>query len=193
MNRKIIVIAGYLAAGKSTFARRLSAELKIPCLIKDTFKSALCASVDINNREDSSRFSAVTFDAMLYVTERLIEVGTPVILEGNFVPKGLKRIDEAGAIKTLIDKNNCDPLTFKFTGDTAILHNRFVKRDITPERGHANMLFYEPSLAEFDTWCHNLDPFDIGGEVVEVNGTDFHLTDFERHVETARMFLKRLL
>ena len=86
MNRKIIVITGYLASGKSTFARLLSSELNIPCFIKDTFKSAICASIDVNNRGESSRFSAVTFDAMIYVAERLIETGVPAVIEGNFVP-----------------------------------------------------------------------------------------------------------
>ena len=91
MNRKIIVITGYLASGKSTFARLLSSELNIPCFIKDTFKSALCASIDVNSREVSSRFSAVTFNAMIYVTERLIQTGVPVAIEGNFVPIGIKK------------------------------------------------------------------------------------------------------
>ena len=37
MNRKIIVIEGYLASGMSTFALRLSKSLFVPYLIKDTF------------------------------------------------------------------------------------------------------------------------------------------------------------
>ena len=68
MNKKIIVIEGYLASGKSTFAVQLSKTLTIPNLIKDTFKIALCSSLSIADRYESSRFSAVTFDAMMYVT-----------------------------------------------------------------------------------------------------------------------------
>ena len=67
MNKKIIVIEGYLASGKSTFAVQLSKTLTIPYLIKDTFKIALCSSLSIADRYESSRFSAVTFDAMMYV------------------------------------------------------------------------------------------------------------------------------
>ena len=79
MNKKIIVIEGYLASGKSTFAVQLSKTLTIPYLIKDTFKIALCSSLSIADRYESSRFSAVTFDAMMYVTERLMETGYPFI------------------------------------------------------------------------------------------------------------------
>lgn len=84
--RKAIIIRGYLASGKSTFAQRLSGELRIPCLIKDTFKSALCSSITIADRKESSRFSTVAFDGMMYVTERMFETGFPILLEGNFVP-----------------------------------------------------------------------------------------------------------
>jgi predicted kinase len=91
MNKKIIIIEGYLASGKSTFAIRLSRAINVPYLVKDTFKSALCTNVPLNSREESSRFSVVTFNAMMYVTERLIETGYPVIIEGNFVPAGIKK------------------------------------------------------------------------------------------------------
>ena len=86
MKRKIIIIGGYLASGKSIFAVRLSKAINVPYIVKDTFKIALCKSIEINAHEESSRFSAVTFDAMMYVAERLIETGFPVIIEGNFTP-----------------------------------------------------------------------------------------------------------
>ena len=191
MNRKIIVITGYLASGKSTFAQRLSSELNIPYIIKDTFKSALCASIDIDSREESSRFSAVTFDAMMYVAERHIETGNPFIIEGNFVPGGIKKTDEAGVIKALLEKYNCQSLTFKFIGDTKILHKRFIKRDILPERGQANTIGYEPSYDEFNLWCHNLGDFDVSGETVAVDTTDFEAVDFELNIKLAQGFLGR--
>ncbi|MCL2055986.1 MAG: ATP-binding protein [Oscillospiraceae bacterium] len=192
MKSHIIIITGYLAAGKSTFARRLSEAISVPCIVKDTFKNALCASVDVDSREESSRFSAVTFDAMMYVAERHIETGCPIIIEGNFVPYGVKKTDEAGVIKALIEKYNCRSLTFKFVGGTRILHKRFIERDILPERGQANMMGYEPSYDEFDLWCRNLDGFDLKDSIVMVDTTDFGMVNFEKHIETAREFLRTI-
>lgn len=189
VNKKIIIIEGYLASGKTTFAIQLSRALNIPYLVKDTFKIALCTSVQINNREESSRFSAITFDAMMYVTERLMETGYPVIIEGNFVPAGLKIVDEAGFIKALIDRYNYQSLTFKLMGDTRILHKRFIERDKSPERAQVLRAFSEPSYAEFDKWCHSLDEFDVGGKIIEIDTTDFEKVDFERYIETARTFI----
>lgn len=191
MNKKIIIVEGYLASGKSTFALSLSKAIGVPYLIKDTFKSALCKNIEITNRVESSKFSVITFDAMMYVVERLMENGCPIIIEGNFAPRGMKKIDEAGEIKRLIEMHEYQSLTYKFKGDTKVLHERFVKRESTAERGQANKLGFEVKYEDFDRWCHNLDPFDVGGEVIEVDTTDFSKVDYEKYLRSAENFLGR--
>jgi len=188
VNKKIIIIGGYLAAGKTTFAIRLSRAINIPYFAKDTFKTALCTSVSLNNREESSRFSAITFDAMMYATERLMETGCPLIIEGNFVPAGIKKVDEAGFIKTLIDRYDYQSLTYKFMGDTQVLYKRFIERDRSPERAQPLRMFSEPSCDEFNRWCRNLDAFDVGRKIIEIDTTDFKKIDFESYIEAARVF-----
>ena len=189
MNNKIIIVEGYLASGKSTFALKLSESLKIPYFIKDTFKIALCENISVNDRNESSRFSAVTLDGMMYAIERLFEVGYPVIIEGNFVPEGVKRIYESKIIRGIIKKYSCKSLVFKFSGDTKILHRRFIERERLPERGQVNKMGFEPSYTEFDAWCHNLDKFDVGGKVIKIDTTDFSKVNFERYIEVARLFI----
>lgn len=189
MNKKIIIVQGYLAAGKSTFARMLAKELGIPCFVKDTFKIALCRSVTIDSREVSSRFSAVTFDGMMYTAERLMESGAPFIIEGNFLPAGIKKTDEAGAIRELIERYGYHSLTFKFGGEIGKLYRRFAEREGSPERGIANMMFTMPTAAEFEVFCRNMDGFDVGGEVIKVDTTDFEKVDLMGAVGAARAFM----
>lgn len=189
MKNKLIVIQGYLASGKSTFARRLSNALGVPCFVKDTFKSALCESISLENREESSRFSAVTFDGMLYITERMLETGQPLILEGNFTPAGAKKKDEAGALRELLRRYGCPSLTFRFTGNTHVLYERFTAREKSPERGKANTMMISFSQEDFDGWCRNLDGFSLEGETVDIDTTDFSAVDFEQHIALARQFL----
>lgn len=189
MNKKIIIVEGYLASGKSTFALQLSKHINVPYLIKDTFKIALCERISIANRNESSLFSAVTFDAMMYVTERMFETGCPIIIEGNFVPAGVKKVDEAGVIKQLIDKYGYASLTFKFTGDTQVLHKRFVEREETLERGQANKIGSDVSYDKFNEWCHSLDNFDVGGEIVRVDTSDFDTVDYDSYFEISRQFI----
>lgn len=189
MNKKIIIIAGYLASGKSTFALQLSKTLNVPYLIKDTFKTALCQNISIDNRNESSLFSTVTFDAMMYVTERFFETGSPIIIEGNFVPGGVKKVNEAGVIKQLIDRYDYTPLTFNFIGDTYILYKRFVDREKTEERGQANKIGSHVPYETFDQWCHNFDDFHAGGTIIQIDTTDFARIDFNTHIESARRFM----
>jgi hypothetical protein len=78
-------------------------------------------------------------------------------------------------------------------GDTRILYKRFIEREILPERGQANMIGYEPSCEEFDLWCRHLDSFDVGGEIVVIDTTDFGMVDFKGHIETARAFIAQTI
>ena len=192
MNKKIILVQGYLAAGKSTFARRSAKELGLPCFVKDTFKYALCAGVPINSQAVSSRFSAVTFDAMMYTTERLMEAGFPLMIEGNFLPAGIKKTDEAGTIRALIEKYGYRALTFRFVGNIEVLYQRFLAREGSAERGKANTRFTLPTDGEFTQWCRNMDGFDIGGDVEEIDTTDFTRMDFAPYIDIAREFLSLL-
>lgn len=191
MNRKVIIIEGYLASGKSTFALRLSESLNIPYLIKDTFKIALCKNISVADRAESSVFSTVTFDGMMYVAERMLEASVPIILEGNFVPAGVKKMDEAGAIKRLMDQYNCASLDFKFMGDTRVLHQRFLEREKTAERGEVNKIGMDVPYDTFDRWCRNLDGFDIGGKTVRVDTTDFSSVNFNACIELAKRFMEQ--
>lgn len=192
MNKKVIIIEGYLASGKSTFALQLSKSLNIPYLIKDTFKIALCKNISVANRAESSVFSTVTFDGMMYVTERMLETSNPIIIEGNFVPAGVKKVDEAGAIKRLIDQYNYTSLDFKFIGDTRVLHQRFLKREKNAERGEVNKIGMEVPYDTFNQWCRNFDGFDIGGKTVRVDTTNFANVDFNTYIELAKEFMEKL-
>ena len=189
MKSKIIVIEGYPASGKSTFARTLSRALNVPNLQKDALKIAICKTISVTNIEESRIYSAVTFDAMMYVVERQMETNSPIIIEGNFVPVGIKEIDESLIIKTLIEEYKYHSLTFKLTGDTGVLHKRYVERDKLPERGGVNAFYRDVSYTEFDKICHNLDIFNVGGKVIRIDTTDFDLVHFDSHIETARSFL----
>lgn len=142
--------------------------------LKDTFKIALCNNISVTSRTERSVFSTVTFDGMMYVAERMLETGISIILEENFVPVGVKKIDEADTIKRLIDRYNYTSLDFKFMGDTRILHQRFLEREKSAERGEVNKIGMDVPYDTFNQWCRNLDDFDIGGETVRVNTTYYY-------------------
>ena len=186
--KKIIIIEGYLAAGKSTFALKLSKKVGVPYLSKDSFKTALCKNIRIRNREESSMYSMITFEGILYVTEKMMEREYPIIIEGNFTPRGVKKIDESDCIRRLIDKYQYESLTFKFWGKTSVLYKRFVERENTVERGEANKMKEEFSYKDFDEWCHNLDTFDVGGKTIKINTTNFGNVNYSVYLDMSKNF-----
>ena len=125
-------------------------------MIKDTFKSAICKNIPITNRQEGRRFSAATFDAIAYVTERLMETGYPLIIEGNFEMGGFMKTNEGEKIRLLIKKYDYQSITFIFWGDIRVVCDRFNKREHLPERGQANQIFTELTYED----CEKLLPLE---------------------------------
>ena len=122
MKNKIILIGGYCAAGKSTFARNLSKELNIPCFHKDTLKETLGDGFGSDSGEVFQKGSHATFLLMLHIAEQFLQVGQVCILESNFT---MRELDQ---IKILLKKYNAECFLFVFKGNLDVLYDRYVER-----------------------------------------------------------------
>lgn len=190
LNKKLIVVAGLLAAGKTTFALKLSHELQIPCFSKDLLKNAMGRSMPVNSRDESKLLSATSFDAIEFITERFMEAHLPLIIEANFrMDENHGGIREGEKLQELAERYGYRVLTFLFTGDPSVLHKRYKERENRPERGHANRLWSEFSLEDYENSVSLLGCFDIGGKIIKIDSTDFGAVDFEHHIEQARSFI----
>jgi predicted kinase len=128
MNNKIIIVGGYCATGKSTFARKLSQLLQIPCFIKDVIKEVLGDGFGPENNMVEQKGSAATFFLMLHIAESFLQTGNVCILESNFKSK------EIVQLKVLLEKYKAECLTFIFKGDFDVLFDRYMKRDVSEKR-----------------------------------------------------------
>ena len=128
MTNKIIIVGGYCATGKSTFARNLSQLLNIPCFIKDVIKEVLGDGFGPENNMVEQKGSAATFLLMLHIAERFLQTGNTCILESNF------KLREIEQIRILLEKYNAECLTFIFKGDFDVLFDRYMGRDISEKR-----------------------------------------------------------
>jgi predicted kinase len=191
MNKKIIIITGHCAAGKTTFAARLSRELGIPYFAKDLIKIALNRSFPVENRADSRRLSAIAFDAIAFNAEKFMEVGLPLIIEANFVMmENHGGIKEGDALRSLITRYGYQPLTYLFTGDLPVLYKRFAARDAIAERGVANKMWGEYTFEDYLKDNVHLKEFNIGGKIVKIDATDFDAVDFCKYIKVAHTFLE---
>ena len=186
MTGKIILISGYVAAGKTTFSQKLSEELDILCFNKDIVKAVLGKNIDINTHEISSQFSVTTFNLLMHIMELFMRRNKPLIIESNF------KIPEGKIIKELLELYKYKSLTFLMTGDLKIVHKRFVERDNTPERDKANRsngLYDE--FGNFEKAIKPLGDFNVGDKLIKIDTSDFSKVDFKSYIEEAKAFIRR--
>ena len=120
--RKLIIITGDLAAGKSTLAASLSEELNIPYIIKDTLKEIACDEIGYSSREENRALSVVAVQDMLYFFKQSASVGADLIVEANF------REEELNNFKIIAEQYSYQVLLFVLTGDDRLLYQRFLDR-----------------------------------------------------------------
>ena len=181
MKNKLILIGGYCAAGKSTFARILSRELNIPHFEQDKIDEMICDGFGRESNVYKMGSENVAYDIILHIAEQFMQTGKPFILESIF---SLKRIDE---IKKLFKKHNYKCLLFVFKGNPEVMFERYVERDKSGERH----------------WIHNpahkgwflnempkdkLDEAEIDEKII-VDTTSFEKVDYEVLFAAAKRFI----
>ena len=180
MKNKIILVGGYCATGKSTFSRRLSRELNIPCFNKDIIKEMLGDGFGSESGEVFKKGSYVTTLLLIhYIAEQFLQVGKICILESNFV---VQEIDE---LKILLEKYNCECLLFVFKGDLDVMFDRYCERErhwvhkLTSDReGFKNVM---------SEW-YGLEKAEIGQKIT-VDTTSFENVDYENLYSAAKRFI----
>ena len=185
MRKKIILVGGYCATGKSTFARRLSQELNLPCFEKDVIKETLGDAFGTESGEVSKKGSFATFKLMLHMAERFLQAGQACILESNFT---LQEVEE---IKDLLEEYKGECRLFVFKGDLDILFDRYIDRDETEERHWVHRKVLESDRDGFkdvmEGW-HGLEEAAIERTVI-VDATVLEDINYANLIDVARGFL----
>lgn len=180
MGGKLILVSGHCAAGKSTFADRLSAELGVPCFQKDRVKETLGDGLGSGGGLVYEKGSGAAFLLLEHILERFLETGQACILEGNFRPAELDRF------QALLEQYRAECLSFFFTGEMAVLYRRYREREslrhwVHRSAGETPEAFAAGQLRLADT---------LPGQVIRVDTTQFDRVDTAGLVAAAQTFLQ---
>lgn len=161
--KKLILIGGVLAGGKSTFSHIVGERFSVPVVNKDRLKEILGDNIPTANREENKKLSVISFELMMYLAGC---EGDYLILESNFKNYELKELS------AFAKDRGIKVLSIFLDGDDRVLHQRFIKRldeDRHPVHKSQDFTRIEDFTATLDELRSSAYP----GEILHVDCTDF--------------------
>jgi len=168
---KIIIVTGCLAALKSTIAQRLSRDLGILCLTKDSIKEVLGDTIGFSDRQDNLKLSQATFQLMKYFVIQQVLIDSNTIIESNF------RLAELSQLAEVFSQLPGSVLTLYLTGQPEILYQRYCERYPTRHEVHNST-----GILDYQTFADNFSnhsPDESLGRLVEIDTTVFEVEHYQ--------------
>jgi len=181
-NPLLLIITGRPATGKTTLARWLATELRIPLIHKDGLKEPLFDTLGARDRAESRRLGAASLHLQRVIATELLQAGVSLILESNF-----SEAYDGAPLRALAYEYGARIAQVWLTADPHRLVERFEQRAGADDRhpGHlelANMdEFRRALLAPGD------GPLALPGPILALDTTKLHAMDYAATLAFARL------
>jgi predicted kinase len=179
--KKLILIGGVLASGKSTYSMILKEKFKINVINKDILKEILGDNIYVKTREENKKLSVICFDLMKYL---LFANESVLVLECNF--KDYELIE----LKKIVDKLNYQVLSIVFDARNEILHERFLKR-LNENRHYVHKSQDFTNIEDFIKTQDELRNAPYFGKIINVNCDDFSYQEDTTILDQINEFLNK--
>jgi predicted kinase len=162
----LLIVSGAPASGKTTLARRLASDLRLPLLARDDLKEALADALGAPSDVPASMRLGAGAYAMLYlVAERLIEAGTGVIIESNF-RRGVSETE----LKPLLAWSDAGLIHCK--AEPEVVRTRYADRTDRGERHVAHLDTDRAAALAMDLSEGRFEPLNLAIPTLVVDTTD---------------------
>lgn len=173
-NKKLLLIMGDLACGKSTFANLLSNRYNTSVFGKDSIKEVLGDTIGFANREENLKLSRATMELMFFLFSEFTKLNKPLILESNFHTKELETLHK------MASERGYEVLTLVLRGDVEAPHKRYLHRMQNENRHPVHLSTTLDVFEDFKGYTEYSRSEAIPGEYIEINANDFsYQTDTE--------------
>lgn len=172
--KKLLLVMGDLATGKSTFSEILSQRYDANVFNKDSMKEVLGDNIGFTNREENLKLSAVTVELMIFFFSEFTKLNKDLILEANFHKVDVERLYKMAA------DHNYEVLVLLLRGDLTILHKRYLNRMYNENRHPVHLSTTLDIFDHFKDYIEAARKEEIDGNVIQIDANDFsYQTDKE--------------
>ena len=182
--KKLLLVMGDLATGKSTFANILSKRYDTNIFSKDSIKEVLGDTIGFSNREENLRLSNATMELMFFIFSEFGKLNKNLILESNFHTPELEKLHK------LAVNNNYEVLTLVLRGDVEILHKRYLNRMHNENRHPVHLSTTLDIFDDFKRCIERLRSEDIPGNILVINTDNFSYQTDNGILEKIDVFMK---
>ena len=179
--RKLILVGGDLAAGKSTFANVIGDKLDLLVVNKDRLKEIIGDHIMARDRDENIKFSNISFDCMKYLIEKNRGV---LVLESNFKPYEMKEIT------ALINKYEYEAMSLVLSCDVKILHARFQER-LNEDRHYVHRAQDFTNINDFVETLNELRSTVYPGKVINIDASTFACQEDEKLLNEIKEFVEK--
>lgn len=171
--KKLLLITGDIAAGKSTFSNILSARYGVAAFQKDSIKEILGDAIGFRDREENLKLSDATMGIFYHVFCGLAVTGCNVIMEANFHEAELQKLH------ALAEENHYEVCTLVLRGATDVLYQRYRNRMNNENRHPVHLSTTLDVKEDFVRHAERYKKEKIIGDTIEIDATDFSYQENE--------------
>lgn len=180
----LIIVNGLPGTGKTTLARQLAADLRLPVFSRDGIYEILYDALACPSNGIPPLLGTAAFTLLYSSAGTLLVAGQSVIVEGFFGRPELRSAE----FLHLQHTSDFEPLQILCKADGEVLLERFLARMKTVERhaGHADLEWLEQNKERL--LQGQLAPLTLGGHSIEIDTTtpqSFDYADLLKRVQTA--------